>query len=196
MIKRNSPALAANVTEEFQSRHVPKAQDIVSISRKAKNGKAFLELFKNGDTSKYNGDDSSADMALCCMLAFWCGDNHALIDEVFRQSALYRDKWEREDYRTSTIEKAIAHQGNKFYNWEKRKKKQESHKKDILPVKILVMTEQNTLTPLKHHNQNSVIVRTIGEQVISLLMFIKICPDMSPKLRCGISMTGECGDPI
>lgn len=37
------------------------------------------------------------------------------MDILFRQSKLYRDKWDREDYRTSTIENAIKVCHGKFY---------------------------------------------------------------------------------
>ena len=42
------------------------------------------------------------------MIAFRVGDRPDLIDAVFRRSALYREKWERDDYRDSTVGKAIA----------------------------------------------------------------------------------------
>lgn len=60
-----------------------------------------------GDASRFNGDHSSADLALVGCIAFWTQDP-TVIDEVFRQSGLYREKWEREDYRKKTIEKALS----------------------------------------------------------------------------------------
>ncbi len=52
---------------------------------------------------------SDADMALCQHLAFWTGKDAARIDRLFRQSALYRDKWDRGDgYNQRTILKAIG----------------------------------------------------------------------------------------
>jgi len=82
--------------------------DILNIARNAKNGADFIALYDNGDISSCNNDDSSADLTLCNKLAFYCQGNFAEIDALFRQSALYRKKWEREDYRTATINKAIA----------------------------------------------------------------------------------------
>lgn len=41
------------------------------------------------------------------MIAFRTGADATAIDAVFRQSALYRDKWERDDYRESTIDLGI-----------------------------------------------------------------------------------------
>ena len=42
------------------------------------------------------------------MLAFWCGGDIEHLDRLFRQSALMRDKWERDDYRTATLTKAVT----------------------------------------------------------------------------------------
>ena len=50
---------------------------------------------------------SEADQAFCNLLAFWTDNNPIGIDQIFRESKLYRDKWEREDYREGTIKKAI-----------------------------------------------------------------------------------------
>lgn len=53
-------------------------------------------------------DASQADSALCQHLAFWTGKDCERMDRLFRQSALYRDKWERDDYRHNTILGAVA----------------------------------------------------------------------------------------
>jgi|GEM_PF-190759 len=82
--------------------------DVLNIARNAKNGGEFIALYDNGDISSCNNDDSSADLTLCNKLAFYCQGDFAEIDALFRQSALYREKWEREDYRTATINKAIS----------------------------------------------------------------------------------------
>ena len=71
------------------------------------NGARIRRLF-NGDISEYNNDDSSADMALCCDLAYITNNDAMRMDSMFRESRLYREKWERADYRESTISKAIA----------------------------------------------------------------------------------------
>lgn len=51
---------------------------------------------------------SEADLALCSMLAFYCGGDKEQIDRLFRSSGLMREKWERNDYRTATLEKAVS----------------------------------------------------------------------------------------
>lgn len=81
--------------------------DLIDKAHAARNGADFSALWR-GDTSAHSGDDSAADLALCGMLAFWAqGDEHR-IDALFRQSGLYREKWERADYRARTIGKALS----------------------------------------------------------------------------------------
>ena len=76
------------------------ASPMIEVIRKAlsaSNGERFSRLWY-GDTSGY-GSHSEADLALCGMLAFWTGGDAARIDTLFRQSGLYREKWDRKDYR-------------------------------------------------------------------------------------------------
>ncbi|NCB74973.1 MAG: DNA primase [Clostridia bacterium] len=80
--------------------------DIVCNLRKQKNGEKFKKLYDDGDFSDY-GSQSEGDAALCAIIAFRTGPDPAAIDEVFRGSALYRDKWERNDYREGTINAGI-----------------------------------------------------------------------------------------
>jgi putative DNA primase/helicase len=61
-----------------------------------------------GDMSDYNGDHSTADFALCILLAKKHGCNAFKIDAEFRESGLYREKWERDDYRENTITRAVT----------------------------------------------------------------------------------------
>jgi len=67
-------------------------------------------LFIRGDISGYGGDDSGADQAFCNYLAFWTGKNKTQMDRIFRQSKLYRPKWDekrgRQTYGKGTIDKA------------------------------------------------------------------------------------------
>ena len=68
------------------------------------------ERFKKlwaGDMSGHNDDHSAADFALCILLAKKYQCNAFKIDTEFRKSGLYRDKWERDDYRENTITRAI-----------------------------------------------------------------------------------------
>jgi len=60
-----------------------------------------------GDLSEFNGDYSRADLALCNILARKHNNNLFKIDEAWVASPLYRDKLQRDDYRSATIMKAI-----------------------------------------------------------------------------------------
>ena len=86
--------------------------ELWDLMLRSKNG-ADIGRLKVGDLSGYVGRDgkpnhSSADIALCNHLAFWTGKDAGRMDRMFRQSKLARHKWEREDYRNMTIDKAIA----------------------------------------------------------------------------------------
>lgn len=67
---------------------------------------SFRELWE-GDPEAlrraYGMDESRADAALAQHLAFWTGNDCARIERLMRQSRLYRDKWDREDYLPRTI---------------------------------------------------------------------------------------------
>lgn len=89
----------------------PGDDEIIKRATAAKNGEAFSRLF-NGDWGGYPSQ-SEADAALCARLAFWTQDA-GQIDRLFRRSGLYREKWDREDYRTRTIGNAIAHVGETY----------------------------------------------------------------------------------
>ncbi len=89
---------------------VSRIDDDVVIERAsaAKNGDKFKRLFFNGDIAEYADDDSAADLALCDLLTFWCGDDREQIDRLFRQSQLMRPKWDRPTGATTYGEMTIA----------------------------------------------------------------------------------------
>jgi hypothetical protein len=79
--------------------------ELLARARRAANGDKFNRLW-SGDTAGYQSE-SEADEALCCLLAYWTGGDAARMDRLFRQSGLYRDKWDRADYRIRTIQNAL-----------------------------------------------------------------------------------------
>jgi len=81
-------------------------QELLEKAKSARNGDEFRRLW-NGDTSSHSGDHSRADLALCGHLAFWTGGDRRRMDQLFRDSGLYRDKWDRDDYRERTMDKAL-----------------------------------------------------------------------------------------
>ena len=88
--------------------------DIICSLRKQKNGEKFSKLYDHGDWSGCGyGSQSEADAGLCSMIAFRTGPDPEAIDRLFRGSALYRPKWDRNDYRENTINYGIeACKGN------------------------------------------------------------------------------------
>lgn len=89
-------------------------EKILDLATRARNGSRFTQLMR-GDTSGNGGDDSAADLALCNILAFYTQDPDQ-IDRMFRLSGLMRDKWNREDYRGATIQRAINGQRAAYKN--------------------------------------------------------------------------------
>ena len=85
------------------------ANDLLRMAKASKNGSAFISLWE-GSIAGYSSH-SEADMALCSHLAFWTGKDPVQMDQLFRQSGLMRDKWDRKQsgttYGAITIQKAI-----------------------------------------------------------------------------------------
>ncbi|MDP9477886.1 MAG: AAA family ATPase [Actinomycetota bacterium] len=83
-------------------------EEIIGLCRKAKNAAKFADLYDAGDATAYDGDDSSADLALMSILAFYTQDP-AQLERIFSDSALgRRRKWGRADYRQRTINRALS----------------------------------------------------------------------------------------
>ncbi len=101
------------------------------------NGASIARLF-NGDLSEYNGDASSADLALCSKLAFWSDGQPSNLDAMFRQSRLMRDKWDArhsskgETYGQMTIDKALSG-CHEFYDPQRRNQPAKAEAEQVKP---------------------------------------------------------------
>jgi len=99
---RNQPQPAITIT---LSDH-----EIIDRANNAANGDKFMKLMAGDTTGYYHSDGSpdpsQADLALCSILAFWT-QNADQIFRIVRNSGLYDDKWDREDYRNRTIKLAL-----------------------------------------------------------------------------------------
>lgn len=83
-----------SATAQFSVNPVNMAvSEILEKAFASKSGEKFRKLY-SGDFSDYPSQ-SEADMAFCNMLAFWCGRDTAKMDDIFRNSGLMRDKWDR-----------------------------------------------------------------------------------------------------
>lgn len=96
-------------------RHTPDAPvelsdgEIIKLASKHSHG--FSPLWR-GDFSRYPSQ-SEADAALTLIFA-WYTKCEYQIDRLFRQSGLYREKWNREDYRIRTISSALQKQTGQY----------------------------------------------------------------------------------
>jgi putative DNA primase/helicase len=97
--------------------HSPNLEDAALLEKalSARNGGKLARLLA-GDIRGYPSP-SEADLALASMFAFWTQDS-AQIFRLIRGSALFREKWERADYRDATIAKALA---GTFERWMPQK---------------------------------------------------------------------------
>jgi hypothetical protein len=87
----------------------PTDAEIIERANRAKNGDKFRALW-SGSTTGYTSQ-SESELALLSILAWWTNNDRERMDRLFRQSGLYRDKWEREDYRNWTLDKALKGKG-------------------------------------------------------------------------------------
>lgn len=92
-------------------------EKIIEIAKKSKNSLRFTTLYE-GDWTQFYDSQSEADMALANDLAFWTARDPQKMDDIFRKSNLYRDKWDEErgdyTYGDITINRAIESCQNEF----------------------------------------------------------------------------------
>ena len=85
-------------------------KEVIETALSSSSGEKFYRYYYDGDISMNGNDHSSADMSFCCMLAFWCNGDEEQMDRIFRNSALYREKWDKyrgeKTYGEITIEAA------------------------------------------------------------------------------------------
>lgn len=81
-------------------------EEVVEKASAAANGDKFVSLY-NGDVSDYPSQ-SEAELSFMTSLAFWCGGDEEQMERIYLGSGLKRDKWNRADYRNSTMEKALS----------------------------------------------------------------------------------------
>jgi hypothetical protein len=113
------PAAETNGSAVFSpAKTTASDEEVIAKCRGAENAAKFADLFDHGDTDAHHaGDESSADLALISMLAFYTQDE-AQLERLFSASALgQRDKWrKRGDYRKRTIAKALGDM-RETYDW-------------------------------------------------------------------------------
>ena len=68
---------------------------LVARMKAANDGDRFKRLWRGEWEGEYLSQ-SEADLALCAKLAFWTGRDAERMDRLFRQSGLYRPKWDEQ----------------------------------------------------------------------------------------------------
>lgn len=107
MLKPNIEVTNVNAPGSYLS-----DSSVISKASSSKQAEKFTALWSGNIPD--GKSHSEADQALCNILAFWCGGDTDQMDRLFRKSKLMRDKWNREDYRTATLENAVLNT-SEFY---------------------------------------------------------------------------------
>ena len=114
MLPSKDKAAGTEAEKPEPSKRVLKLKDreIIVLCKRAKNQQKFLRLWR-GAWEKVADEEtwkdrsaSAADGSLICLLAYYTKSPKQL-DRLYRKSKLYREKWEREDYRNSTMSTAL-----------------------------------------------------------------------------------------
>ncbi|MGL4697102.1 phage/plasmid primase, P4 family [Enterococcus larvae] len=91
--------------------------DIIQAALASKTGHRF-KLFMDGGWERLYESQSEADLAFANMLAFWSAADFEKMDEIFRMSAMMRDKYDRKTGKTTygigLLNKAISESSNHY----------------------------------------------------------------------------------
>lgn len=90
----------------------------------------FKDLYSGNWSSAGYGSQSEADLSLCLILAFWTDCDPNQIDRIFQTSGLYRPKWDRQDYRETTIHNAICQCSETLSEYRQRKNREGGERLD------------------------------------------------------------------
>lgn len=91
--------------------------EIIQTALNSKNGQRF-KLFMDGGWEKLYTSQSEADLAFANDLSFWTAGDFEKMDEIFRMSAMMRDKYDRKTGKTTygigILNKAISESSNHY----------------------------------------------------------------------------------
>ncbi|MDH5099773.1 phage/plasmid primase, P4 family [Lactobacillus kefiranofaciens] len=134
-----TPLHPENIDDEVIDLPIPEI--IKRAEDSPSSGKRFT-MFMQGGWEQFYNSQSEADMAFANDLAFWCGRDIHKMDQIFRNSSLIRDKWDRQDgattYGQRTLQKAInetsnvyspntENTGNYIFSFNEKKKQKPKH---------------------------------------------------------------------
>jgi putative DNA primase/helicase len=104
------------IVEESQAQRAEKLarvraipdEELLTLAREAANGAKFQRLWNGDVQTDYGGDHSRADMAICCVLAYWTRADKERMDRLFRRSKLLRPKWDQRRGAMTYGERTVA----------------------------------------------------------------------------------------
>ena len=95
-------------------------EEIIERASQAANGTKFLNLWRGKYEVEGFPSQSDADASLCAILVFWTGPDPVMLDACFRESGLYRAKWNEQrgtlTYGQRTIEYALS-RVSEYFDW-------------------------------------------------------------------------------
>lgn len=104
------------------------ADDVLKLLKQY-NKRGKITRLLAGNLSDHDGDQSPADLDLCCQAAYFCPDAK-VIDTIMRGSGLMRPKWDekrgKQTYGENTIELALKNQKRNFDAEQEEKAKTET----------------------------------------------------------------------
>jgi replicative DNA helicase len=169
--------------------------DLQFLNTGLKQGSKLIELW-NSTPSGSGGDESETDLKLLCQLAYWTNCNESLMIQSFESSPYFmqkddkhKNKWNREDYQSDTIKKAIdsvsqtARENNEIFQEKMREKeaermKQEQEKQALEQQKEEQKREETRQLMTSHNAMN--IIDSFFETIDSGIY--KPCPTGFTKL--------------
>lgn len=115
-----------SLDQSFRSAAAPvRVFERLQVALASKNGHKLRALL-DGDDGAYGDDASDADMAACCILAWYLDHDVGAVDQIIRTSARYRAKWDEphysggETYGAHTIREATRFVGADCYGADRR----------------------------------------------------------------------------
>lgn len=122
---KSKPPPKKNKTNDNQGYSTLSDETLLATVKASKDGAVFDKLWRGEWQDKYKSQ-SEADFALCCKLAFWANHDLAQMDRLFRQSGLFREKWDvrhsgrGETYGETTIRRACENTPETYRPKKKR----------------------------------------------------------------------------
>jgi primase-polymerase (primpol)-like protein len=125
---------------------LPNDNKILEVMFKSKHGLKLKDLYE-GNWQKYfrveeKKSQSEADLSFVDSLMFFCQNDTATVDRIFRSSGLMRDKWDRKDYRDEIFR--IAH-STEVMKWDMNidnQQQEEKIERVIVPINAILDMEE------------------------------------------------------